>query len=198
MFLIQLICSSQCKWIPRRDESNPKTIDQIHKEAQKEEQERQIFLQQATAQQKAQGGRGGGARGLFDLVIEHCVDKVLLAVWNMWISKRNSRIWYATNDDIYLFGYTWRPFSSLLKLHQMAYILKHMQHVMRYLNIWFILLGSRGPPGSGMGASDGWNTVGKPNIRVERQSIDPSRLKITKVLDYYPFALLVAKGIQLR
>lgn len=49
-----------------------------------------------------------------------------------------------------------------------------------------------------MGASDGWNTVGKPNIRVERQSIDPSRLKITKVLDYYPFALLVAKGIQLR
>ncbi|XP_065935828.1 eukaryotic translation initiation factor 4 gamma 3 isoform X4 [Magallana gigas] len=102
-FMLQdVIDLRKCKWIPRRDESNPKTIDQIHKEAQKEEQERQIFLQQATAQQKAQGGRGGGARG------------------------------------------------------------------------------SRGPPGSGMGASDGWNTVGKPNIRVERQSIDPSRLKITK------------------
>lgn len=52
----------QCKWVPRRDENNPKTLDQIHKEAQKEEQERQIFLQQANAQQKAQG-RGGGARG---------------------------------------------------------------------------------------------------------------------------------------
>ncbi|XP_078338114.1 eukaryotic translation initiation factor 4 gamma 1-like isoform X6 [Crassostrea virginica] len=103
-FMLQdVIDLRKCKWIPRRDENNPKTLDQIHKEAQKEEQERQIFLQQATQQQKAQGGRGGGARG------------------------------------------------------------------------------SRGPPGSGMGGgSDGWNTVGKPNIRVDRQSIDPSRLKITK------------------
>ncbi|XP_056018647.1 eukaryotic translation initiation factor 4 gamma 3-like isoform X6 [Ostrea edulis] len=101
-FMLQdVIDLRKCKWVPRRDENNPKTLDQIHKEAQKEEQERQIFLQQANAQQKAQG-RGGGARG------------------------------------------------------------------------------SRGPPGSGMMSSDGWNTVGKPNIRVDRQSIDPSRLKITK------------------
>lgn len=47
-----------------------------------------------------------------------------------------------------------------------------------------------------MGASDGWNTVGKPNIRVERQSIDPSRLKITKVLNYYPLAQLVVKEME--
>ncbi|XP_062567019.1 eukaryotic translation initiation factor 4 gamma 1-like isoform X2 [Saccostrea cucullata] len=102
-FMLQdVIDLRKCKWVPRRDDNNPKTLDQIHKEAQKEEQERQIFLQQATAKEKAQGRGGGGARG------------------------------------------------------------------------------SRGPPGPGMGSSDGWNTVGKPNIRVERQSIDPSRLKITK------------------
>ena len=52
------------------------------------------------------------------------------------------------------------------------------------MNVYFLKSsGSRGPPGSGKrGGSDGWNTVGKPNIRVDRQSIDPSRLKITKVL----------------
>ena len=51
--------SLQNKWIPRRDEGNPKTIEQIHKEAQKEEQERQVFIQQQQQQQKVQVGRGG-------------------------------------------------------------------------------------------------------------------------------------------
>lgn len=58
------------------------------------------------------------------------------------------------------------------------------------MNVYFLKIsGSRGPPGSGMGGgSDGWNTVGKPNIRVDRQSIDPSRLKITKVLFFIPIS----------
>ncbi|KAK3105045.1 hypothetical protein FSP39_015996 [Pinctada imbricata] len=93
------------KWIPRRDENNPKTLDQIHKEAQREEQERQIFLQQAQQQQKVQGGsRGGGPRG------------------------------------------------------------------------------SRGGPAmsGSIGSSEGWNTVGKANIRADRQSIDPSKLKLSR------------------
>lgn len=58
------------------------------------------------------------------------------------------------------------------------------------MNVYFLKIsGSRGPPGSGMGGgSDGWNTVGKPNIRVDRQSIDPSRLKITKVFYFIPIS----------
>ncbi|KAJ8320893.1 hypothetical protein KUTeg_002480 [Tegillarca granosa] len=48
------------KWVPRRDENNPKTIDQIHKEVQLEEQERALMLQQAALQQRSQGGSGGG------------------------------------------------------------------------------------------------------------------------------------------
>lgn len=53
----------QNKWIPRRDENNPKTIDQIHKEVQLEEQERALMLQQAALQQRSQGGSGGGGGG---------------------------------------------------------------------------------------------------------------------------------------
>ncbi|XP_067141200.1 eukaryotic translation initiation factor 4 gamma 3-like isoform X2 [Centruroides vittatus] len=34
-------------WVPRRDENNPKTIDQIHREAEKEAQEQQLLLQHA-------------------------------------------------------------------------------------------------------------------------------------------------------
>lgn len=40
MFLI-----FQNNWIPRRDENNPKTIDQIHKEAEKEAREAQQAYQ---------------------------------------------------------------------------------------------------------------------------------------------------------
>ena len=35
-----------CNWIPRRDDSNPKTIDQIHKEAKDEEKEMEKIRQQ--------------------------------------------------------------------------------------------------------------------------------------------------------
>ena len=31
-------------WVPRRADNNPKTIDQIHKEAQNEEQQRQVVI----------------------------------------------------------------------------------------------------------------------------------------------------------
>lgn len=38
-------------------------------------------------------------------------------------------------------------------------------------------------PGTGMGDNDRLTSTGKANIRVERQSNDPSRLKLTKVLN---------------
>lgn len=40
-----------------------------------------------------------------------------------------------------------------------------------------------GQPGMGGGTPDGWNTVGggRPNMRGERQTIDPSRLKLSRV-----------------
>lgn len=60
-FMLQdVIELRQNKWVPRRDENNPKTIDQIHKEVQLEEQERALMLQQAALQQRSQGGSGGG------------------------------------------------------------------------------------------------------------------------------------------
>ncbi|XP_060075672.1 eukaryotic translation initiation factor 4 gamma 3-like isoform X2 [Ylistrum balloti] len=51
------------RWVPRRDENNPKTLDQIHKEAQREDQERQLLAQQAVAQQREQRGGGGSGSG---------------------------------------------------------------------------------------------------------------------------------------
>ncbi|XP_076087139.1 eukaryotic translation initiation factor 4 gamma 3-like isoform X1 [Mytilus galloprovincialis] len=50
-------------WVPRRDESNPKTIEQIHKEAQQEAQEKQLLVQSLNTQAKSGGGGGRGGRG---------------------------------------------------------------------------------------------------------------------------------------
>ncbi|XP_071121349.1 eukaryotic translation initiation factor 4 gamma 1-like [Mytilus edulis] len=50
-------------WVPRRDKSNPKTIEQIHKEAQQEEQEKQLMVQSLNTQAKSGGGGGRGGRG---------------------------------------------------------------------------------------------------------------------------------------
>ena len=65
-------------WVPRRDEGAPKTIDQIHKEAQEKEKKEEIARQQDKLNKKleprgrrndggggrdSQGGRGGGGRG---------------------------------------------------------------------------------------------------------------------------------------
>ena len=49
----------QNKWIPRRSDNNPKTIDQIHQEVAKEAQDRAFQAQQALAQQKASQKPGG-------------------------------------------------------------------------------------------------------------------------------------------
>ncbi|XP_071233116.1 eukaryotic translation initiation factor 4 gamma 1-like isoform X14 [Salvelinus alpinus] len=47
-------------WVPRRGEQGPKTIDQIHKEAEQEEQMQQIKVQQQLMSRNDGGGRGGG------------------------------------------------------------------------------------------------------------------------------------------
>jgi len=56
----------RCGWVPRRDDSNPKTIDQIHKEAQQKEKEQEYYRQQDKLQRRHEprnvGGRAGGGR----------------------------------------------------------------------------------------------------------------------------------------
>ena len=56
----------QCNWIPRRGDQGPKTIDQIHKEAELEEHREQIKVQQQLLNKKDGGGGGrmvGGGSG---------------------------------------------------------------------------------------------------------------------------------------
>uniref|UniRef100_A0A4W5RK09 Eukaryotic translation initiation factor 4 gamma, 1a n=1 Tax=Hucho hucho TaxID=62062 RepID=A0A4W5RK09_9TELE len=51
-------------WVPRRGEQGPKTIDQIHKDAEQEEQMQQIKVQQQLmSRNDGGGGRGGGGGG---------------------------------------------------------------------------------------------------------------------------------------
>ena len=45
----------QNHWVPRREDNNPKTIDQIHKEAQQDAQ-KSMMVEQFNMQQKQQGG----------------------------------------------------------------------------------------------------------------------------------------------
>lgn len=62
---------TQNNWVPRRGDQGPKTIDQIHKEAELEEHREQIKVQQQLLSKKdssqGRGGRGGphssGGRG---------------------------------------------------------------------------------------------------------------------------------------
>uniref|UniRef100_A0A7N9B197 Eukaryotic translation initiation factor 4 gamma 1-like n=1 Tax=Mastacembelus armatus TaxID=205130 RepID=A0A7N9B197_9TELE len=49
-------------WVPRRGDQGPKTIDQIHKEAELEEHREQMKVQQALISKKESGG-GPGGRG---------------------------------------------------------------------------------------------------------------------------------------
>lgn len=53
------------RWVPRRADNAPKTIDQIHKEVQMEDQQRQIMLANMPAAPRGGGGnrRGGGRQG---------------------------------------------------------------------------------------------------------------------------------------
>ena len=105
-FMLQdVIELRQCNWVPRRDENNPKTIEQIHKEAQQEQQEKLLLLQTVNIpnQKPTRGGGRGGPR-----------------------------------------------------------------------------LGQSASMGGGS-TPDGWNTVGgRPNMRGERQTIDPARLKLSR------------------
>ena len=55
------LCPLQCNWIPRRGDQGPKTIDQIHKEAELEEHREQIKVQLLN---KKDGGGGGGRMGV--------------------------------------------------------------------------------------------------------------------------------------
>ncbi|KAJ8367840.1 hypothetical protein SKAU_G00078680 [Synaphobranchus kaupii] len=50
-------------WVPRRGDLGPKTIDQIHKEAELEEHREQIKVQQQLLSKKYTGGRGSGGGG---------------------------------------------------------------------------------------------------------------------------------------
>lgn len=43
-------------WVPRREDNNPKTIDQIHKEAADQAKKTQIKLQMAKQENKKQRG----------------------------------------------------------------------------------------------------------------------------------------------
>ncbi|XP_077998892.1 eukaryotic translation initiation factor 4 gamma 3-like isoform X2 [Glandiceps talaboti] len=65
-FMLQdVIELRQNKWVPRRDENNPKTIEQIHKEAKLEAQQQHLLLQQQPIQSKRPRGRGSdrGSQG---------------------------------------------------------------------------------------------------------------------------------------
>ncbi|KAJ8367841.1 hypothetical protein SKAU_G00078690 [Synaphobranchus kaupii] len=60
---IALRVSTRNTWVPRRGDLGPKTIDQIHKEAELEEHREQIKVQQQLLSKKYTGGRGSGGGG---------------------------------------------------------------------------------------------------------------------------------------
>lgn len=68
---VHMVSVTQNNWVPRRGDLGPKTIDQIHKEAELEEHREQIKVQQQLLSKKdssqGRGGRGGphssGGRG---------------------------------------------------------------------------------------------------------------------------------------
>ncbi|KAM8849846.1 eukaryotic translation initiation factor 4 gamma 1a isoform 3-T10 [Spinachia spinachia] len=65
-FMLQdVIDLRRCSWVPRRGDQGPKTIDQIHKEAEMEEHREHIKVQQQLLNKKEGGGGGGrmGGRG---------------------------------------------------------------------------------------------------------------------------------------
>uniref|UniRef100_A0A8C1WH53 Eukaryotic translation initiation factor 4 gamma 1 n=1 Tax=Cyprinus carpio TaxID=7962 RepID=A0A8C1WH53_CYPCA len=67
-FMLQdVIDLRRSNWVPRRGDQGPKTIEQIHKEAELEEHREQVKVQQQLLSKKdsrsAGGGGGGGPRG---------------------------------------------------------------------------------------------------------------------------------------
>ena len=57
---ISLPALFQSNWVPRRGDQGPKTIDQIHKDAELEEHREQMKVQQALISKKELGGGPGG------------------------------------------------------------------------------------------------------------------------------------------
>lgn len=53
----------QNNWVPRRGDQGPKTIDQIHKDAELEEHREQMKVQQALISKKESSGGSGGRMG---------------------------------------------------------------------------------------------------------------------------------------
>ncbi|XP_078615201.1 eukaryotic translation initiation factor 4 gamma 3-like isoform X3 [Branchiostoma floridae x Branchiostoma japonicum] len=63
-FMIQDVLELRMNnWVPRRDDNNPKTIDQIHKEAELESQQQNLKLAQLKQDRRGQDRRGGGGGG---------------------------------------------------------------------------------------------------------------------------------------
>ncbi|XP_056148646.1 eukaryotic translation initiation factor 4 gamma 1a [Lampris incognitus] len=63
-FMLQDVLDlKRCNWVPRRGDQGPKTIDQIHKEAEMEEHREQAKVQQQLLSKKEAGGRMGGSLG---------------------------------------------------------------------------------------------------------------------------------------
>jgi hypothetical protein len=50
--LLDVIDLRRGKWVPRREDANPKTIDQIHKEAEAEEAKRNVQIQEAKQRER--------------------------------------------------------------------------------------------------------------------------------------------------
>ncbi|XP_077412357.1 eukaryotic translation initiation factor 4 gamma 1a isoform X2 [Vanacampus margaritifer] len=60
--LLDVLDLRRCNWVPRRGDQGPKTIDQIHKDAEMEEHREQIKVQQQLMSKKDTGGGGRGER----------------------------------------------------------------------------------------------------------------------------------------
>lgn len=58
-----LPCPLQNSWVPRRGDQGPKTIDQIHKEAEMEEHREHIKVQQLMSKDKRRGPPGPSSSG---------------------------------------------------------------------------------------------------------------------------------------
>ncbi|XP_052431777.1 eukaryotic translation initiation factor 4 gamma 1 isoform X2 [Carassius gibelio] len=63
-FMLQdVIDLRRSNWVPRRGDLGPKTIEQIHKEAELEEHREQVKVQQQLLKKDSRGGGGGGGGG---------------------------------------------------------------------------------------------------------------------------------------
>jgi hypothetical protein len=71
-----LVGGLQSNWVPRRANNNPKTIEQIHKEAQEEEQKKQAEMQKATMERSRRGGPSGPVGGKILFFLGTCLTEI--------------------------------------------------------------------------------------------------------------------------